>query len=236
MSISVSEFFLPASRPPGPGPRGAFALFLPRLQQSELPLLHRSCSPRPEGQGCRGRSPSAGFWPPAFPWDWGRALVFTFFTRQHGIQDKLWLTVSAKGEGFPVCSWALGLFPERGICCPLHCHHHTPRSSPDGWPVLDAGCSAVKRWRGRRQAAGTLWGSRVLSPVGEALSLPVAPTAPASYISHREPFLRHSFQPSPAPRPCASIASFTEWEGCGPPSTGLIKERHLCSQVVVLFF
>lgn len=79
MSISVSEFFLPASRPPGPGPRGAFALFLPRLQQSELPFLHRSCSPRPQGQGCRGRSPSAGFWPPAFPLGLGEGFGFHVF-------------------------------------------------------------------------------------------------------------------------------------------------------------
>lgn len=134
-----------------------------------------------------------------------------------------------------MCCWGLGLFPERHLASPPHCHHHTPReSSPDGWPVLDARCSAVKRWR---EAAGS-W-----HPLGKPVAVPCGggPESPSGAHGAGILFLTgavsQAFFPALSCSPSVCLNSLLHRvRGLWSSSTGLIKERHLCSQVVVLFF
>lgn len=79
MSISVSEFFLSPSRPPGPGLVVHLPCSFPVFSSQSSPPFTAAAPPRPQGQGCRGRSPSAGFWPPAFPLEQGEGFGFPVF-------------------------------------------------------------------------------------------------------------------------------------------------------------
>lgn len=98
---------------------------------------------------------------PAFPLESGKCFCFYFYRSALYSRQKLWLTVNAKERGFLCVPGVLGS-SQREVFGVPHCHHHTPHSSWDVWPVLDVGCLVVKRW----QTAGTLLESQAVFPCG----------------------------------------------------------------------
>lgn len=89
MSISVSEFFLSPSRPSGPGLVVHLPCSFPVFSSQSSPPFTAAAPPAPRDRAAEAEAPLQVSGPLPFPWNRGRALVFPFFTRQHGIQDKL---------------------------------------------------------------------------------------------------------------------------------------------------
>lgn len=187
-SISVSEFFSPPlSSHPSPGLSGASALLLPLFSRQSSPPFIPTTSQR---EDYRGRSPSACFSPCLSPRIWGGLLFFTYLS-QHCIQDRScdWL-VRAKERGFLCVPGVWGSSQRETFDVP-RCHHHTPHSSWDVWPMFNFWCLVIK-WEAWWQAVVILLGSRAVSPWVTPLCLCQWSPTTACYISHLELFLRHS--------------------------------------------
>ena len=157
-SISVSEFFLSSSSPPQPSrricpvPSPSLAVRAPHPSPPRLPP--------PPGTGLQRQKPLCMFLAPCLSPGIGGGLwfsrVFFFFTSQHCIQDKLWLTVSAKGEGFLCVPGAL----------PRERHLVSPPLSPSHPTPLTRWVTCVGCWSG--------WGGgRQPAPSGEAGRCPL---------------------------------------------------------------